>query len=319
MQELDLLRTFLEVHRAGSITAAASRLGVSQPSVSERITRLETELGTPLFVRSARGAAPTAEADRLAARIAQPVDRLRAVWTQPTPAAPETVRIGGASDVVATRVIPALAPLTTAGVRLEFELGLAADLLARLGAGGHDGEGLEGGGLDGGGLDGGGLDIVVSSVRTPMRGIRYRGLVDEEFVLVGAPSLARTIDRERLAHNAAAALLHLPLVAYDADLSIVRRYWRSQFGHRPSNPVAVIVPDLRGILAAVVAGAGVSALPRYLADPAIGSGSVEVLHRPDEAPINTLHLAIPAGRPPAPATARVIDALVDAARGWDSF
>jgi DNA-binding transcriptional LysR family regulator len=304
MQELDLLRTFLEVHRAGSITAAASRLGVSQPSVSERITRLEAELGTPLFVRSARGAAPTAEADRLAARIADPVDRLRAVWTQPTPAAPETVRIGGASDVVAARVIPALSPLTTQGVRLEFELGLAPDLLARLGAGG---------------LEGGGLDVVVSSVRTPMRGIRYRGLVDEEFVLVGAPSLARTIDRERLAHDAATALLHLPLVAYDADLSIVRRYWRSQFGHRPANPVAVIVPDLRGILAAVVAGAGVSALPRYLADPAIGTGSVEVLHRPDEAPINTLHLAIKAGRPPGAATARVIDALVAAARGWDSF
>ena len=314
MQELDLLRTFLEVHRAGSITAAAARLGVSQPSVSERITRLEAELGTPLFVRSARGAAPTAEADRLAARIADPVDRLRAVWTQPTPAVPETVRIGGASDVIATRVIPALAPLTTQGVRLEFELGLAADLLARLGAGGPDGEGL-----DGEGLDGDGLDVVVSSVRTPMRGIRYRGLVDEEFVLVGAPSLARTIDRERLAHDAAAALLHLPLVAYDPDLSIVRRYWRSQFGHRPANPIAVIVPDLRGILAAVVAGAGVSALPRYLTDPAIGTGSVEVLHRPDEAPINTLHLAIKDGRPPGAATARVIDALVEAARGWDSL
>jgi DNA-binding transcriptional LysR family regulator len=314
MQELDLLRTFLEVHRAGSITAAAARLGVSQPSVSERITRLEAELGTPLFVRSARGAAPTAEADRLAARIADPVDRLRAVWTQPTPAVPETVRIGGASDVIATRVIPALAPLATQGVRLEFELGLAPDLLARLGAAGLDGEGL-----DGGRLDGDGLDVVVSSVRTPMRGIRYRGLVDEEFVLVGAPSLARTIDRERLAHDAAAALLHLPLVAYDPDLSIVRRYWRSQFGHRPANPIAVIVPDLRGILAAVVAGAGVSALPRYLADPAIGTGSVEVLHRPDEAPINTLHLAIKAGRPPGAATARVIDALVEAAHGWDSL
>ena len=38
------------------------------------------------------------------------------------------------------------------------------------------------------------------------------------------------------------------------------------------------------------------ALPRYLPDPAIGTGSVEVLHRPDEAPINTLHLAIKAGR-----------------------
>jgi len=299
MQELDLLHTFVEVHRAGSITAAAARLGISQPSVSERIARLEGELGTPLFTRSVRGVTPTPAGDALAVRVAAPVDLLRGVWTAPAPGPVETVRVGGASDVVALRVVPALAPLTSSGVRVEFGLGLAHDLLARL----ADGD----------------LDIVVSSVRTPLRGIRYRGLVDEEFVLVGAPSLARTIDRARLAADPAGALQHLPLVAYDADLSIVRRYWRSQFGHRPANAVAITVPDLRAVLAAVVAAAGISALPRYLAEPAIGAGTVEVLHRADEAPINTLHLAIRAGEAPTPAMTRVIDVLVERAREWDVF
>jgi DNA-binding transcriptional LysR family regulator len=299
MQELDLLHTFVEVHRAGSITAAAARLGMSQPSVSERIARLESELGIALFTRSVRGVTPTPAGDALAVRVAAPVDRLRAVWTAPAPGPVETVRVGGASDVVALRVIPALAPLTSSGLRVEFGLGLAHDLLARL----ADGD----------------LDVVVSSVRTPLRGIRYRGLVDEEFVLVGAPSLARTIDRARLAADPAGALQHLPLVAYDAELSIVRRYWRSQFGHRPANAVAITVPDLRAVLGAVIAAAGISALPRYLAEPAIGAGTVEVLHRADEAPINTLHLAIRAGEPPTPATTRVIDALVERAREWDVF
>ena len=299
MQELDLLHTFLEVHRAGSITAAAARLGVSQPSVSERLARLERELGAPLVIRSARGAVPTPEGDRLAARIAEPVDRLRAVWQTPDATPGRTVRIGGASDVVASRLIAALAPLGTEGIRLNFTLGLARVLLDRL----AEDE----------------LDVVVSSVRAPLRGIRYRGLVDEEFVLVGAPSLARTIDTARLVEDGAAALLHLPLVAYDTDLSIVRRYWRSQFGRRPANDIALIVPDLRGILAAVVAGVGISALPRYLADPAVGAGSVEVLHRPDEAPINTLHLAIRADASPDAATSRVIDTLSESARHWDVF
>jgi DNA-binding transcriptional LysR family regulator len=299
MQELDLLHTFVEVHRAGSITAAAARLGISQPSVSERIARLEGELGVPLFTRSVRGVTPTPAGDALAMRVAAPVDSLRAVWTAPAPGPVETVRVGGASDVVALRVVPALAPLTSSGVRVEFGLGLAHELLARL----ADGD----------------LDVVVSSVRTPLRGIRYRGLVDEEFVLVGAPSLARTIDRARLAADPAGALQHLPLVAYDADLSIVRRYWRSQFGHRPANAVAITVPDLRAVLAAVAAAAGISALPRYLAEPAIGAGTVEVLHRADEAPINTLYLAIRAGGQPTPATTRVIDVLVERARDWDVF
>jgi DNA-binding transcriptional LysR family regulator len=299
MQELDLLHTFVEVHRAGSITAAATRLGISQPSVSERIARLEGELGMPLFTRSVRGVTPTPAGDALAMRVAAPVDSLRAVWTAPAPGPVETVRVGGASDVVALRVVPALAPLTSSGVRVEFGLGLAHELLARL----ADGD----------------LDVVVSSVRTPLRGIRYRGLVDEEFVLVGPPSLARTIDRARLAADPAGALQHLPLVAYDADLSIVRRYWRSQFGQRPANAVAITVPDLRAVLAAVVAAAGISALPRYLAEPAIGAGTVEVLHRADEAPINTLYLAIRAGGQPTPATTRVIDVLVERARDWDVF
>ena len=41
----------------------------------------------------------------------------------------------------------------------------------------------------------------------------------------------------------------------------------------PANAVSIVVPELRGILAAVVAGAGISALPRYLADPALVEGS----------------------------------------------
>lgn len=299
MQELDLLHTFLEVHRAGSITAAAARLGVSQPAVSERISRLEAELGAELLVRTARGVTPTAAGDVLAARIAEPVDRLRDAWAAPAPDEPAVVRIGAASDVTAARLIPALAPLTARGVRLAFSLGLANDLLARL----ADGE----------------LDVVVSSVRTPMRGIRYRGLVDEEFVLVGAPLIARTVDASRLAVDPATALQHLPLVAYDPELSIVRRYWRSQFGHRPGNRIAMTVPDLRGVLAAVIAGVGVSALPRYLVQPAIDAGAVAVLHRPDEAPLNTLHLAIRAAEAPSAATAHVIDALIERAREWDVF
>ncbi|WP_137845364.1 LysR family transcriptional regulator [Microbacterium sp. 2FI] len=299
MQNLDLLHTFVEVHRAGSVTAAATRLGISQPAVSDRITRLEEDLGTALFTRTPRGSVATSAGDALLLRVAGSVDRLRDVWSAPPSGPGATVRVGGASDVVAARVIPALAPLTAESIQLEFTLGLAPDLLTQ--------------------LTDGALDVVVSSVRKPLKGIRYRGLVDEEFVLVGAPSLARTIDRGRLATDPATALQHLPLVAYDADLSIVRRYWRSQFGDRPANPVALTVPDLRGVLAAVAAGAGISALPRYLADAAIGAGTVEVLHRPGEAPINTLHLAISADTRMTASTKRVIDTLAERARDWDVF
>lgn len=57
--ELRALRYFAAVVEAGSLTAAAAQLRLSQPSLSVAIGKLETELGVRLFVRSPRGVEPT--------------------------------------------------------------------------------------------------------------------------------------------------------------------------------------------------------------------------------------------------------------------
>ncbi|WP_397473685.1 LysR family transcriptional regulator [Pusillimonas sp.] len=49
--DLNLLRVFLAVHEAGNVTAAAARLGISQPAASAALGRLRRALGDPLFVR----------------------------------------------------------------------------------------------------------------------------------------------------------------------------------------------------------------------------------------------------------------------------
>lgn len=126
------------------------------------------------------------------------------------------------------RGLPALAPLTRRGLRFEVTLGLANDLLAALRSGQ--------------------LDLVLSAVR-PGAGLTATPLTDEEFLLVGPPLLARTVDPRLLADDPARALEHLPLVAYSGELPIIRRYWRSEFGRRPKNATAVTVPDLRAVLA----------------------------------------------------------------------
>lgn len=55
MIDLRRLQVFLAVADTGSFTAAAQRLFLSQPGVSQQIGLLERELGEPLFVRTARG------------------------------------------------------------------------------------------------------------------------------------------------------------------------------------------------------------------------------------------------------------------------
>ncbi|MET9227643.1 LysR family transcriptional regulator [Lentzea sp. NPDC003310] len=268
LTDLDLLVTFLEIYRAGSLTGAAARRGLTQPAVSGQLARLEKEAGAPLFVRGGRGVTPTPRADDLARRVGPHVDQLRAALDREG-TLDGTVRIGGAAEFMTVRGLPALAPLTRRGLRFEVVFGLADHLLDELRAAR--------------------LDVVVSSVR-PRAGFSATPLTDEEFVLVGPPILARTVDRDVLAADPARALEHLPLVAYDGALPILRRYWRGEFGRRPRNTVAVTVPDLRAVLAAVIAGAGVSALPRYLAEPALAAGSVEQLHHPEIPPLNTLYL-----------------------------
>lgn len=56
---LDDLRLFVAVCEAGSLSDVARQLGCTQPAVSQRIRRLEQELGMPLLERRPRGVAPT--------------------------------------------------------------------------------------------------------------------------------------------------------------------------------------------------------------------------------------------------------------------
>lgn len=65
--DLDYLGTFLTVIDCGSFTAAAERLGLSQPAVSLQIRQLERRLGTTLIERVGRKARPTAAGAELLA------------------------------------------------------------------------------------------------------------------------------------------------------------------------------------------------------------------------------------------------------------
>jgi len=59
MLDLEDLQTFIEVADAGGVSPAARRLGISKSIVSRRLFRLEAELGVQLLARTTRGAALT--------------------------------------------------------------------------------------------------------------------------------------------------------------------------------------------------------------------------------------------------------------------
>jgi DNA-binding transcriptional LysR family regulator len=74
--DLDLLRTFVAIYERRSLTLAAGVLNVTQPSVSYALGRLRQDLGDALFVRSAKGMAPTARAEQLYAVARSAIDAI---------------------------------------------------------------------------------------------------------------------------------------------------------------------------------------------------------------------------------------------------
>ncbi|WP_413249119.1 LysR family transcriptional regulator [Sinomonas flava] len=65
MLDLSLLRTFLAVYETGSVTGAATRMSVTQPSVSYALGRLRKQLDDPLFIRTRAAMVATERAQEL--------------------------------------------------------------------------------------------------------------------------------------------------------------------------------------------------------------------------------------------------------------
>ncbi|ABM09063.1 LysR family transcriptional regulator [Paenarthrobacter aurescens] len=272
---LEHLRTFLTVYRVGSLTEAARLLGISQPTASTHVHSLEQNLGLRLFERSPTGVAPTPKAEGLARDVGPHIDALDDLaFMSSSSGANGSIHLGGPAEFITTLLLPHTPELTEAiGAKLLIRFGLVDGLLDELRSGD--------------------LDIVVSAVRPRVQGVTGIPLFDEEFVLVAAPLWKASITG---VDPADVELSAIPVVAYAENLPIVRRYWRTVFDRRPDDlRTSCIVPDLRGVRAAILAGAGMSVLPSYLVEDDLSTGALTTLHTPEFAPLNTVYLATRTG------------------------
>jgi DNA-binding transcriptional LysR family regulator len=112
---LEDLRVFRSVAAAGSFGQGAARLRLSQPTVSERMARLERDLGARLFLRGGRGVRLTQAGERLlpyAQRcLALAAEAVAAVRAQDVPAAVRVAMHASFAPSLLPVVMDALAPL----------------------------------------------------------------------------------------------------------------------------------------------------------------------------------------------------------------
>lgn len=135
----DDVRVLLAALRAGSFTAAATRLGTDQSTVSRRIAAIEQALGVALFERTRRAPQPTEAAlrlreaaERIEAEMARFADDALGIRTQ---AVEGRVRVAMTEEVAIHLVIPRVLPgLRRAHPDLHVDLVTgyhAADLVGR--------------------------------------------------------------------------------------------------------------------------------------------------------------------------------------------
>jgi DNA-binding transcriptional LysR family regulator len=299
--DLALLRTFVTVHRAGSFTRAAALLGLSQPAVTSQIRTLERQLGRPLFLRQARGVTPTTIGDELAHKAAPHLDALVEIAETglDEDSSVRTLHLAGPPEFTAERALPALTALIGQdghGYALRASFGTAEEALEGLAAGHHE--------------------LAISTVQPRGGLLTATPLCDEEHVLVAGERWAARIGPGKLRRTGAPPLENLPVVEVHESLPFVSRYWAAVFDARPAASGAVIVPDLRAVLACAASGAGLAVLPRYLCAEALERGDVVALLDPAVPPLRTYFLAVRTGTLAMPHIARAHEWLLRAAAGW---
>jgi len=137
------LRTFLQVARRGSITAAADELGYTQSAVSRQVAALEASIGAPLFDRRARGVDLTAHGQLLLPHAESLLERLDATWRalrELDRVADGQVRVGAFPTANALLIPRAMAAFRRAHPQVALSLteGSTHQQLARLDAGDID-------------------------------------------------------------------------------------------------------------------------------------------------------------------------------------
>jgi DNA-binding transcriptional LysR family regulator len=241
MFDWDDLRIFLAASRAGSLGAAAGRLGVDTATVGRRIARLESALKATLLVRSPVGLQLTAAGANLAAIAADAeASIIGAAEAVRADVVAGTVRVSAAEGFGGAVLAPALPGLiaTRPGLRVE----LAAD------AGFLSPSRRE-------------VDMAITLSPPETRRLVVEPLTEYQLALYGAPAFMKG----RPPPRSVADLSGVPIVGYVDDLLYAPelRYLEEVAPHlRPT----LSSSSIQAQRAIVEAGGGIGVLPCFLAE-----------------------------------------------------
>ena len=250
----------------GGFERAAQRLSITQSAVSQRLRALESQVGTVLIVRSRPLKATSA--GRLLLKHTKMLRLLRAdlerdmkelapgsLGASGTGREEERIAIAVNADSIATWALPALTALAQQGLALEI---IADDQ-------NFTQEWLREGQVLG----------CVTTLRQALRGCKMVALGAMDYVAVATPAFAQARlassgqgQPQLTAHN----FRSVPFIAFNRKDDMQTEFVGQAFGLKRVTLNQLFVPSSEGQVRAVLAGWGVSVVPRLLAEGLLQQG-----------------------------------------------
>jgi DNA-binding transcriptional LysR family regulator len=280
-EDVENLRTFVEVADAGGVTAAARRLGLPKSIVSRRLMRLEQELGTQLLVRTTRGAALTEAGATFREHGLRVIAELEAAREAISPEGELSGRLRIAAPLTfgPTHLAPVLAELARRHPKLHIHAAYSDRFVDLVGEGFDAGVRV-------------GYLADSSLVARRIAALRGKCVASPGYIQAhGAPRTPEDLAQHEFLMQGTEAWRFLS----DGKTITVRP--RGRF--KADNGVA--------LAAAALAGLGIAALPDFVTDEHIASGALDPVLVDYPMPEGGLYVV----RPPGGFAPRKVRALID--------
>lgn len=292
LPDLEAWAIFASVADHRSFTGAATSLALSKATVSKAITRLEAQIGAPLFHRTSRrlsltesGAALAEHARRILAEGEAAEEAAREDAAQPS----GLIRLAAPMSFGINPVAPEIARFLLAhpGVSIDLHMSDArVDLIGE------------------------GFDAALRIGALPDSSLRARKLRDVAVRTIAGPRYLEEHGKPR--HPA--ELGEHRCICYSQSTTPETWRYRGLSGQevtvRPAGPVRINNGD--AMLPVLCAGLGIGQLPDFICDAEIASGRLVSILTDWTPPPIALHLVTPPGRIRARRVTALIDWLAEA-------
>jgi len=276
LPDLEAWAIFAKVAETGSFAKAAADLGLSQPTISKAITRLEARLKTTLFHRTSRRMSLTASGQaslERAARILAEGEAVEAEVTEHSKNLRGAIRVAAPMSFGIKHLAPAIPEFMAQHPDVTLDLHFSDELIDVVAQG---------------------FDLALRISSLPDSSLLARRLCAVRLLLVGAPAYfeqhGRPTHPRDLATHRALRYAH----------ARVGEAWR--FRHARRGEFSQVVPDVlrvnnaEGLEPALRAGLGLALQPEFLAYEDLQSGRLQTTLDDWQIAAIALHIVTPPSR-----------------------